>query len=387
MTTPPQTPPPDPPRPNKVRSWWSTLSEGQGAVIAAVIGLLVTAITLLSSNSPAPAPTLPPPTAAVIVVTSTDTTPPTLTATASPTPLPTASATQTPMPTATTPPPTLAPEQLALTPVTANAAWTPHHATVSGMALVLVPAGCFRMGNDPDAYEGEPDGGPQCFTEPFWIGRYAVTNAQYTACVAAGWCNTARYADNPNFNAPQQPVVGISWADAQAYVAWLRQRTGLACQLPTEAAWEYTARGPDALLYPWGDDFDGTRLNFCDANCAANARDPGEDDGYPYSAPVGSYSPQGDSWVGAADMAGNVWEWTASQWAAYPYDALDGREDAQDTAAERVVRGGSWLNYLYFTHTSHRYHLAPASRYNDQGFRVWCASLTPPAETIVPSAG
>ncbi|GIL11577.1 MAG: hypothetical protein BroJett038_02970 [Chloroflexota bacterium] len=87
--------------------------------------------------------------------------------------------------------------------------------------------------------------------------------------------------------------------------------------LPTEREWEYAARGPDGLDYPWGDAFDGTWLNFCDKNCVYSWRETSVDDGYAQTAPVGSYV-SGASWVGALDMSGNIWEWTSSLYAPLP---------------------------------------------------------------------
>jgi formylglycine-generating enzyme required for sulfatase activity len=146
-------------------------------------------------------------------------------------------------------------------------------------------------------------------------------------------CVTHHRADDTDFNGADYPVVGVSWFDAMDYVGWLNEALPDDAEwvyaLPDEAMWEYAAVGESGWTYPWGDEFDGTLLNFCDTNCTFNHKDDDWDDGHRYTSPVGNY-PDGASWVGALDMAGNVWEWTDSWW------------DEDET--RRVLRGGSFLN-------------------------------------------
>ena len=125
--------------------------------------------------------------------------------------------------------------------------------------------------------------------------------------------------------------------------------------MPTEVEWEYAARGPDNLNYPWGNEFDGTRLNFCDWNCEYPGADTGINDGWKTSAPVGSY-PAGASWVGAFDMAGNVWEWIGGILRPYPYVAGDGREATveEDSTSLRMTRGGARLDPSYIVRSANR---------------------------------
>ena len=164
----------------------------------------------------------------------------------------------------------------------------------------------------------------------FDIGRYPVTNAEYAEFVRA----TGREAPDHwrGRNAPEEladhPVVNVTWHDALAYVDWLRERSGRSYRLPSEAEWEKAARGSDGRLWPWGDDWDPA---------AANCRPAGPG----RTTPVGQYSPAGDSLCGAADMAGNVWEWCHSLYQPYPYREDDGRENPESGSA-RVLRGGSY---------------------------------------------
>lgn len=205
----------------------------------------------------------------------------------------------------------------------------------------------------------------QVYLDGFYIDAYQVTNARYRECIEAGACTTPAHASsygNPQYD--DHPVTFVTWYDAQTYCQWAGKR------LPTEAEWEKAARGTDGQTYPWGDEWDSSRLNYCDANCSAPWGDEAFDDGYAHTSPVGAYSPQGDSPYGVVDMAGNVWEWTNSLYKPYPYDALDGREELE-TVGSRVQRGGSFdmVYPLTLAQCALRVMNAPDSWANDVGFR------------------
>jgi formylglycine-generating enzyme required for sulfatase activity len=190
-------------------------------------------------------------------------------------------------------------------PVTFNAQWTPITQPFNGTDMVLVPAGCFTMGSTQtqineavaqcSAYLSDScgtlfhDEAPTatiCFEQPFWMDRYEVNNGAYGS---AG-----------TYTGDAFPRTNITWEQAQAHCE------GRGVRLPTEAEWEYSARGPDGLLYPWGNFFDGTRLNYCDLTCTTGSwLDSAVSDGNQFTAPVSSYA-NGVSWVGAYNMAGNV---------------------------------------------------------------------------------
>jgi dipeptidyl aminopeptidase/acylaminoacyl peptidase len=173
--------------------------------------------------------------------------------------------------------------------------------------MVLVPAGCFVMGSDSGQANEKPTH-QQCFSQPFWIDQTEVTNAQY--------------GSSGDFSGDNLPREDVTWYEAHDFCLKRGAR------LPTEAEWEYAARGPDSLVYPWGDAWIPDNLVWRDGK---NRQ----------TSPVGS-RPAGTSWVGALDMAGNVWEWTSSIHKPYPYDAQDGRENEADTTSYRVIKGGSW---------------------------------------------
>jgi len=213
--------------------------------------------------------------------------------------------------------------------------------------MMYVPAGEFYMGSDNGNSNEQPV--HIVTTGEFWIDQTEVTNGQYERCVADGQCEESSYADNNDFNGAQQPVVGVSWYDANAYCSWVNGR------LPTEAEWEYAAKGTDGNIYPWGNELPNANLFNYNKNVGKTTA-------------VNSYSPNGDSWIGASDMAGNVWEWTSTLYQPYPYDANDGRED-MDSTNVRVLRGGSWGLKDSLARTASRFDLNSDFRYDSFGFR------------------
>lgn len=260
-------------------------------------------------------------------ITPTATNTPTLTITPSPTHTPTNTATATNTPTDTaTPTPTSTP--LGFGRVDQNEAWTSHEEVINGATMVLVPVGCFMMGSE----DGDSDERPveeQCFESPFWIDKYEVTRGDYAACVVAGGCTET--PDSSYSTRDTQPINRVTWFQAVAYCEWREAR------LPTEKEWEYAARGPSNWVYPWGNEFVGNNVVY-----SGNSNN--------VTADVGS-RPDGQSWVGAMDMSGNVWEWASSWYATYPYDA--GKvEDNNSQYNYRMVRGGSFD--LYFLRAAFR---------------------------------
>jgi len=220
------------------------------------------------------------------------------------------------------------------TPVANNADWSPVIREFDGVEMVLVPSGCFMMGND-DGRRDERPAHEICIERPFWLDRYEVTNAQYGSEGAFGG------ADRPRGN--------LTWFEARDHCA---ARGG---RLPTEAEWEFAARGPDSLIYPWGDTLIADNLVF-DQNSNNEL------------APVGS-RPGGVSWVGAFDMSGNAYEWVNSLYRPYPFDPNDGREAADNATDQRVYRSG-WGSYIDFgVSGAIRFRGAPDSRDWFLGFR------------------
>ncbi|MBN2002948.1 MAG: SUMF1/EgtB/PvdO family nonheme iron enzyme [Anaerolineae bacterium] len=225
------------------------------------------------------------------------------------------------------------------------------------MEMVYVSPGSFVMG----AADGDPDERPvhTVMLDGFWLDRTEVTEAQYGRCVAAKKCAPAQA---PGIGA-QYPVRNMTWENAYAYCSWAGAR------LPTEAEWEYAYRGPESYLYPWGNDFNPSALNFCDVHCDDNWAMSETDDGYTESAPVGTYPDHG-SWCGALDLAGNVWEWVGDWYDADAYaTAMAHNPTGPASGADRVLRGGSWRSTAYNVRGSYRFSASPVQTDVTWGFR------------------
>jgi formylglycine-generating enzyme required for sulfatase activity len=250
--------------------------------------------------------------------------------------------------------------------VTANAQWTPQFQDFDGVTMTLVPPGCFNMGSTQaqiDALDQQyrtttttttfSNEAPQtkiCFDKPFWIDKTDVTQAQFKQLGGPAALSSYFTGDN-------RPVDSITWFAARDFCE--KQR---GAHLPTEAEWEYAARGPDSWDYPWGNTFDSSKVVW------GRNKSEGTD-------AVGGI-PAGASWVGALDMSGNIFQWTSTIYDQtkfpYPYNATDGRESRDDTSSERVLRGGSFIhNYWDATvlRSANRVNYAPDGVSVNFGFR------------------
>ena len=245
--------------------------------------------------------------------------------------------------------------------------------------MVRVPAGPFLMGTtEEQAKQAIADGmqeeqvaweRPQHTVElsEYFIGKYPITNAEYQVFVREAGYSPPRHWDGNKYPEGQgdHPVVNVSWNDAVAYCKWLSEKTGKPYRLPTEAEWEKAARGTDGGIYPWGNDWDSTKLNSRQGGPRA-------------TTPVGQYSPAGDSPYGCADMAGNVWEWCAdwSDEEEYQRRGKTTVKDPQgsDKGRNRVLRGGSFYNARKSVRAAVRNHSDPDYGLAYDGFRVVAAS-------------
>jgi len=221
-----------------------------------------------------------------------------------------------------------------------------------GQPMVWVPPGPFLMGSDKrrDA-QAFNDELPQheVILPGYWIGRYPVTAAQFRAFVqASGYKPGSRHSlQGPD----DHPVVWVTSHDALAFCRWLSERAGIPVALPSESEWEKAARGTDGRIYPWGE--------WAEGRC--NSREAG----IRGTTPVGRYSPQGDSPYGCADMAGNVWERTASEY--------------EPRCGKCVYRGGSWFDNQKLARCASRDRNIPVGVDYDSGMRVVVSGA--PAQT------
>jgi formylglycine-generating enzyme required for sulfatase activity len=216
-----------------------------------------------------------------------------------------------------------------------------------GAEMVLVPAGEFVMGSN-DYHDEKPP--HRVELDDYYVDRYEMTNALYKRFLDATGRAAPSSWNDAAWNDFSQPVVGVSWDDADAYCRWARKR------LPTEAEWEKAARSTDGRKYPWGEQWDASRANADQSRLGR-------------TVPVGSY-PTGVSPYGIHDMLGNVWEWVADWYAADAYERSDARNPkGPHSGTARALRGGSWLSLDSILRATNRYHLAPDHRSTRIGFR------------------
>jgi len=222
--------------------------------------------------------------------------------------------------------------------------------SIDNATMVYIPDATFTMGENEKLID-------DITLNAFWIDQTEVTNEQYELCVVDGICRQPTHFDS-DYSEDQHPVVGINWYDASAYCVWANGR------LPTETEWEYAARGPENNTYPWGNDSPTCDLLNYDNTCVGK------------TTIVGSYSPDGDSWIGIADMAGNVWEWVDGQ-PDYrdddPTKLSDEELEALRGGGElKVLRGGGYTNDKDAVQSTCDAYFPSTSRFSAIGFR--CAS-------------
>ncbi len=226
---------------------------------------------------------------------------------------------------------------------------------VDGTLLVAVPGGPFTMGRG-----GQDNPQHTVNVGDFWIYSTKVTNQQYAFCVGLGQCTPPDLQDNQGYNDPSRsnfPVVGVKWAQAQAYCTFVHGT------LPTEAQWEKTARGPNGNIYPWGNN-----APICDVlnfnNCVGK------------TTTVIKY-PQGASYYSALDMEGNTFEWVADWYDPLYYKNGPAQDPlGPDSGLARSVRSASYKANSDQVQAAVRFKLNPGEHHRDLGFRCVVADPT-----------
>ncbi len=237
-----------------------------------------------------------------------------------------------------------------------------------GGGVVSLPGGCFQMGsppNEPGHYNNETL--HLVCLNPFSITRREITNQDFRRFRPDH--DSGDY-EGVSLNDSNQPVVRVSWHDGVAFAAWLSSQSGKRYRLPTEAEWEYAARGGTTTSRYWGNNPHQACQYANVSDSSATRRWPrwyGHhcDDGYPVTAPVGSFRANA---FGLYDMLGNVWEWTCSSFAT----GYDGSETHCQTQGDglRVFRGGAWFDGPGWVRTALRASSPPDNRYGLLGFRL-----------------
>lgn len=240
------------------------------------------------------------------------------------------------------------------------------------ITICEVPAGNYPIGDNITAISRPAH---TVTLAAFGIGQTTVTNVEFLAFISAGGYQEPRYwsemgwrwqegkaitqpffYENAQFNHPDQPIVGVSWYEADAYTRWLAEVDALPWRLPSEAEWEAAAQGPDAQA-PRPRVYNTAEQRV----------------GYPWAVTEAGNT----SWCGAKDLCGNVWEWCSTRWGKnwqtqdfrYPYNGGDGREDLTGSFA-RLMRGGSWFDPMSESSPTNRGRFLPGSRGSNIGFRL-----------------
>jgi formylglycine-generating enzyme required for sulfatase activity len=241
----------------------------------------------------------------------------------------------------------------------------PDFCNTVGIPMRLVPSGSFLMGSEEPGAAPHEQPVTKVNLSAYYLSRWPVTNAQYEQ-----FDPTHRNKRAPGAGV-DHPVVHVSHAAATQFCAWLSSQEHRKYRLPSEAEWDYAARGEDGRKFPWGNQLDANDLaNFADANKKLPWADRTLDCGFESTSPVGSF-PRGASPFGMEDMAGNVWEWCLDCLGPYR-----GRECTQPqgplTGGKQIQRGGSWKSRSTSLRTSARGANSPAYSANDVGFRILC---------------
>jgi sulfatase modifying factor 1 len=227
--------------------------------------------------------------------------------------------------------------------------------TISSPRSAIVPAGWFGMGCNTGRSDERP--AHRVYLHAFAVALLPVTNAEYARFVAAGH-PCPRFWHDLRFNAPDQPVVGVTWADAVAYCDWLTRLSNHCCRLPTEAEWEKASLGGrEGSVYPWGNavpHIEGVPLSELTMDRPAPVK-------------RGPLNP-----LGIAGMGWNIHEW-CSDWYDSAYYRVTPRHNPRgpESGVRRSSRGGAWRHQVKISRCAARSAIPPELAYSDYGFRIF----------------
>ncbi|MEM9384818.1 MAG: TIR domain-containing protein [Pseudomonadota bacterium] len=221
-----------------------------------------------------------------------------------------------------------------------------------------VPSGTFSFGDALEPIE----------IDEYYMARFPVTNAQFQTFIEDGGYDQDAWwedlddrapASHGRWNVPNRPRERVLWCEAVAYCRWLSKRLGYRVRLPTEHEWEKAARGQDARIYPWGDQYEAGYAHVDESGAGISGAKPEE------TIAVGLF-PHGASPYGVEDMSGNVWEWCANEYGSPQRTQISGD-------AARSLRGGSWQDLPFSATNSYRFWYFSGERHSHVGFRVCCS--------------
>lgn len=250
---------------------------------------------------------------------------------------------------------------LLLAPVLAGAQPAEFRDCAACPPMVVLPPGEFTLGSPADEPGRSSDEGPAQrvrIAHRLAVAKFEITFDDWQACLQAGGC--AKYQPrDAAFGRGQRPVINVGMLDVEDYLAWLRRTTGKPYRLPSEAEWEYAARGGTTTPWPWGSEI-GRNRAACDGCGSEWDRDR--------TAPVGSFAPNA---FGLHDMVGNVAEWTADCWnPSHAGAPADGSARTSGDCTQHVVRGGGYLYTVPRSRVAFRSAVLAPFRLDQLGFRV-----------------
>jgi len=222
-------------------------------------------------------------------------------------------------------------------------------------ALVVIPAGRFLMGSEAGQDNERPV--HSVFVDSFQLGTYQVTRAEYAVFLKDTQTPPPPFWNDPNFNRDEQPVVAVSWSEAEKYCEWLSAGAGKKYRLPFEAEWEWAARGGvEGKLFPWGDDVPQSLPEY------ASRWKTGPE-------PVGRWA----NGFGVFDICENVHEW-CEDWFSPEYYSISPETNPRgpESGLRKASRGGSWRHHVKVSRCAARSSIPPEFQYADYGFRVAC---------------